>query len=326
VSETLRIIDAADTGSRREDHGGGNAQQQRGNVGTEPGHRSSSRTLRQRLATADRLLAPLLLFVSFYVATLMLLLWVRFPYGQWIGLISVSVATTLIVLLWEKGQWDLGFFVPARLALREFLLGSAWGYILVASAALLIVWTTGVHHEPGRGFPWSELAAVFVPAAVHEELLCRGYLLQKLYRWNRGVAILLIGLLFACLHLGNSAVSPIGLGNIFLGGILLGLAYARFERLWFPIGLHLAWNLVSGPLLGHEVSGNTSLQTVLIEVDRGPVWLTGGAFGIEGSVWMTAAELAGVALLLARNRSARLKTLNMMPPPTVSVPDKGAST
>ena len=235
----------------------------------------------------------------------MLLVWVRFPYAQWLGLISVSVATTLSLLIWERQGWDLGLFVPPAVALREFLLGSAWGAILISSAALLIVWTTGVHHEPGRGFPWPELVAIFLPAVFHEELLFRGYLFQKLYRWKRWVAILGIGFLFAALHLNNSAVSTIGLANTFIGGILLGLAYERFERLWFPIGLHLAWNVVSGPLLGHEVSGYASMQSVLVEVDQGPVWLTGGEFGIEGSVWMTAVELGAVALLIWLNRTRR---------------------
>jgi membrane protease YdiL (CAAX protease family) len=236
---------------------------------------------------------------------MILALWVRFPYVQWNGLICVSVATTLIVVLWERKRWGLGLFVPPGLALREFLLGSAWGGILISSAALLIVWTTGVHHEPGRGFPWAELVAVYIPAVFHEELLCRGYLFQKLYRWNRWTAILGMGLIFAALHLGNSAVSAIGLANIFVGGILLGLAYDRFERLWFPIGLHLAWNVVSGPLLGHEVSGFGSMRSVLIEVDQGPVWLTGGDFGIEGSVWTTAAALVAVVLLIWLERRSR---------------------
>ena len=42
--------------------------------------------------------------------------------------------------------------------------------------------------------------------------------------------------------------------NLILAGILLALAYERFERLWFPIGIHFLWNILSGPILGYGVN------------------------------------------------------------------------
>lgn len=254
----------------------------------------------QRAAAADRIVAPLVLFVSFYVATLIGLVWFRFPYHQWSGLIAVSVATAATVALWERGQWPLGLFVPPRLAGRELVLGSAGGVALIGLCALLVAISTEVWHERGSGFPWLELWAVYIPAAVHEELLFRGYAFQKLHRWNRDIALFLIALVFAALHANNVAVSMLGLLNIFLGGILLGLAYERYGRLWFPIGLHLAWNVMSGPILGHEVSGYDSMATLFVERGGGPSWLTGGEFGIEGSVWMTVTE--GIAIVALRRR------------------------
>lgn len=232
-----------------------------------------------------------------YVATTVLLMWLAFPLGQWMGLVSVTVATWIVVGWWERGRWSLGLSGPPALAARELIRGALLGTALVAACALLVVLTTGVRHLPGRGFPWLELVAVFLPAAVHEELLFRGYPFQKLFAWNRTFAILFGAVLFAALHLGNPSVSLLGLANILLGGILLGLAYARYGRLWFPIGLHLAWNLMTGPVLGHEVSGYEAMSTVLVESGSGPAWLTGGEFGIEGSVWMTGAELLGIVAL-----------------------------
>lgn len=245
----------------------------------------------------DRLLAPLLLFAGFYVATLIALTWLRFPLIQWTGLICVTVATVGVVFLWERGRWRLGLFVPPRLALPEFLFGSIWGFILILGCAAIIMALTDVTHSPGRGFPWRELVLVFVPAALHEELLFRGYPFQKLHERSRVFAIAFLAAVFAALHSGNEAVTTLGLINIFLGGVLLGLAWERYRRLWFPIGLHLAWNLATGPLLGHEVSGYESLQTLFVEGGTGPEILTGGEFGIEGSAIMTATELVAIWLL-----------------------------
>lgn len=248
----------------------------------------------------------------FYVATLILVTWARFPFArlgvqfgvQWGHLIAASVATVLTVAIWERGQWRIGLIVAPRLALSETVRGLWWGFLLISGCATLIVLSTNVQHEPGRGFPWLELLAVFLPAAVHEELLFRGYPFQKLLRWNRSFALLVVALIFAGLHAGNSSVTTIGLVNVFLGGILLGLAYERYGRLWFPIGIHLAWNLTSGPILGHEVSGYESMRSLLIEVGSGPDLLTGGEFGIEGSIWMTLTELVAIALMIRLPRSA----------------------
>ncbi|HJQ39559.1 MAG TPA: CPBP family intramembrane glutamic endopeptidase [Thermoanaerobaculia bacterium] len=236
------------------------------------------------------------MFVCFYLATWLVLGALRFPF-YWNGLASVTVATILCIGILERGQWPLGLFVPPRLALPEFGIGLAWGALLVGGCALLIVLSTDVRHQPGRGFPWVELIAVFAPAVLHEELLFRGYAFQKLLHANRLVAYLFVSFLFAALHAGNTAVTLLGLTNVFLGGILLSLAYELYGRLWMPIGLHLAWNLMTGPILGHEVSGYTGEETLFVERGSGVWWLTGGNFGIEGSVWMTVIELAGIAIL-----------------------------
>ncbi|HEX6083468.1 MAG TPA: CPBP family intramembrane glutamic endopeptidase [Thermoanaerobaculia bacterium] len=222
----------------------------------------------------------------------------RIPFMQWAGLISVVLATSVTMLLWDRGQESIGFFVRPRLAIPELLLGSLWGALLIAACATMVVLSTDIRHERGGGFPLFDLLVVYVPAAIHEELLFRGYAFQKLHRWNRPVALIVVALLFAWLHYGNAAVSWVGLANIFLGGILLGLAYEKYGRLWFPIGLHLAWNVVSGPILGHEVSGYESMATVFVERGDGSLLLTGGDFGIEGSIWMTLTEAAAILLLL----------------------------
>lgn len=239
--------------------------------------------------------------MSFYVATLIALIWLRFPLVHWVGLISATVATVLTVTVWERGRWQLGLFVRPAIAVRELVGGMAWGATLVGLCAVLVVVLTGTYHAAGRGFPWRELAAVYLPAAVHEELLFRGYAFQKLFVWRRTFAIVFGAIVFAALHMNNTSVTVVGLLNIFLGGVLLGLAYARHLRLWFPIGLHLAWNLTSGPVMGHEVSGYQPSSSVLLELGRGPIWLTGGDFGIEGSALMTLVEVLGIILLARRS-------------------------
>ena len=69
-----------------------------------------------------------------------------------------------------------------------------------------------------------------------------------------------------------------------------------------PTWGHVAWNVTSGPVLGHELSGLRLGPSVFAEIDPGPAWLTGGDFGIEASILMTGVEIVVIAILAWRIR------------------------
>ena len=102
-------------------------------------------------------------------------------------------------------------------------------------------------------------------------------------------------------------MTPIAIANLLLAGVLLALAYERTRHLWLPIGIHLGWNVVSGPILGYDVSGYVAGATVLTAHAAGPVWITGGAFGIEGSVWMVVIETLAIVWLFRSNAECRMQ-------------------
>jgi membrane protease YdiL (CAAX protease family) len=213
------------------------------------------------------------------------------------ALLAVTGATLITTRIIEPAGWPVGLLAAPSLALRELLLGSAFATLVIGTSDLALMLAADVRHAPGAGLPWRELAAVFVPASFHEELAFRGYLFQKLRSWNRGVGFAFSTFVFALLHLGNDNVTPLALTNIALAGLLLALAYERYERLWFPIGIHLAWNILSGPILGYPVSGYVPQTTLFTATAHGAAWITGGSFGIEGSAFMAIAEIAAIAWL-----------------------------
>jgi len=69
------------------------------------------------------------------------------------------------------------------------------------------------------------------------------------------------------------------------------------------------YNRAGIPMISGSATNPTlterGLKTVFRTVGRGTPWLTGGLFGIEGSVWIGIVELAGVALLLRGRRLNR---------------------
>lgn len=258
-----------------------------------------------RIRWLDRIVAPLALFVLVYLATLMLAGFVasraRLPWSYWYFFIAAVAASVAAIQLGEKGDWNLGLRTGAATALSELGKGVLIATILLAAADVLIILTSSLRHARNDGFPWRELVMVFIPAAVNEELVFRGYIYQKLRRLSRWFAILFTSLAFAALHGGNSGITWLALANIFVAGILLAAAYERYERLWCPIGLHLAWNLISGPIVGYNVSGFAAKSTVFRTFGGGSPLITGGVFGIEGSIWTLVIVSAGSAWLMRSN-------------------------
>jgi membrane protease YdiL (CAAX protease family) len=227
------------------------------------------------------------------------------PLTQWAWLTGGVGATLLTIALAEKGRWYLGLAARPTTAARELLLGAAFAAVLIAIAGALVLATTSLRHARGGGFPWLEVIAVYAPAAFHEELVFRGYPFQKLRTYNRPFAIAATSLVFAAMHAGNRGLTPLAFVNLILAGVLLALAYERYGRLWFPIGIHLAWNALTGPILGYDVSGYAPRQSVLVTRGGGPDWLTGCTFGLEGSVWILFVELSGIVFLYMRQLVAK---------------------
>jgi membrane protease YdiL (CAAX protease family) len=270
---------------RDENQSGGDSQNEERGVSTPSVH-------------VAELLGPIGLFVSIYLATFLVVGYgaaaIGLPFPQWAALIAVICATAFVVRIFEGGRWRLGIFVRPTIAAIDFVIGVLFATILVGFTDALVVASSHVRQAWSGGFPGFEVLTLFIPAALHEELAFRGYLFQKMRVWNRGAAIGITSLVFATLHAGNRGISALAIANLFLAGVLLALAYERYERLWFPIGIHLAWNLLSGPLLGFGVSGYMAPATLLRTVGTGPAWVTGGTFGVEGSAWMALAETGGI--------------------------------
>jgi len=145
------------------------------------------------------------------------------------------------------------------------------------------------------------LAVVFILAtgAMAEEVAFRGYPFQRLVEATGPfAAILLSSALFGSLHLRNPHASVFGLINTVAIGIVLAVAYLRTKALWLPWGLHFGWNLTLGLLLGLPVSGIQQFAVVVRGTASGPVWLTGGAYGIEAGMAGTLAIAAGFIFVL----------------------------
>jgi hypothetical protein len=224
------------------------------------------------------------------------------------GFLFVLAATWICVALRRESLASVGFRLD-----RRWAADLAWGTLLgggVMLLAALLAWAAGGVRfalDPARSAGslvyglWA-----FLCVSLFEEALFRGFLFQRL-RDGLGTTPtqVLLAAFFAVAHWNNpgmvGATKAWATVDIALAAVFLGLAYLRTGSLALPIGIHLGWNWTQGNVLGFGVSGTTGRPGWLKPVfqDR-PEWVTGGAFGLEASVFGVLAVLVGIALLFAR--------------------------
>jgi hypothetical protein len=156
------------------------------------------------------------------------------------------------------------------------------------------------------------LAMLFLPAALAEELLFRGYPFAVLRSVaGSAFAIIATSVLFALVHVGNktmmsdtSALSQ-GILSVFLAGIFLGAIVVVTGSVYAAWAAHFAWNFVLGGIMHSPVSGISVPVADYRVVDGGPDWATGGGWGPEGGAGAALGMIAAMAILFMIARRTR---------------------
>jgi membrane protease YdiL (CAAX protease family) len=215
--------------------------------------------------------------------------------------VSIFFALSLTLDRTTRPMAYIGFSTDVPVA-RLLAIGFAFGAAMVSLAVLMIaIGGTASFRWRMDGAMLQAAAvqmAVFPIAALHEELMFRGYPFQRLTEsigaWP---AVIILSLLFAVPHLYNPNSTIFAAFNTAAVGSLLGAAYLLTRSLWLPWGIHWGWNFVLAVGYGLSVSGfDTDGPVDGLAV--GPEWLTGGAYGIEGGASGSIAIVAGFGVLL----------------------------
>ena len=175
---------------------------------------------------------------------------------------------------------------------NEMLIGIGFALAFIGGL-FLVLWLIGAINITGYvGFkPGVFIVSIMLfMAAFDEELIFRGYILNNMMdsTSNRWIALAGSSLLFALLHSGNTNVwsTWVPMTELFAAGFILGISYTFTKNLWFPTFFHFGWNFFQG-LFGFEISGfNVDSWKIISHENTGnvPDIVSGGAFGIEGSV------------------------------------------
>lgn len=229
-----------------------------------------------------------------------------------------AIVVAWVMLFERRGLATIGFNGSAG---KRFLRGYGVGLAFLVLVVGLIAAVGGYRIEGAGAFGAANVVGALLPIVVllfgfiiqgsTEEIVTRGWLMQVIASrhglgWGIGLSAALFGLLHAA-NIPPSGALAMGVTNVALFGIFIGLYAAREGSLWGVCGWHAAWNWLLGLGFGLEVSGQV-VETTPLVVDLAtrpelPWWVTGAAFGPEGSIVTTLVLLIGSAVLIWRGRS-----------------------
>jgi CAAX protease family protein len=230
-------------------------------------------------------------------------------------LLGANDALILVILVgvtWVMGKIErrriAEYGLPlARAFRKDFWIGSLIGFLTISSTLLAMFFLHvfrigglalhGMAILPSLG-GWG---IAFVLVGLFEEFAFRGYVQ---YTLASGVgfwpAALALSGLFGLAHfLLDPNETVIGSATVVLFGLLLCLFLRTTGSLWCAVGFHAAYDWGQTFFYGVPDSGITPYHNLLHSVLNGPVWLTGGIVGPEGSI-VTPFVLLIAAVLFSR--------------------------
>jgi membrane protease YdiL (CAAX protease family) len=270
----------------------------------------------RRLRAGWRILAFMPLLVSLAVAGQ---LGVRallggLPRGSTLGLAIIAVAATIAVYIARRFLDRKSFVSFGFSSARSGSLDLLFGFALSGAMAGLVLWLMVVlGYVTNIQLQWLGLSsATLLVAALlpnlligyWEELVFRGYLLQNM-RDGMGlkIAVVVSCVLYGLVHSANPNATALSTAIIVLFGFLRIYAYLATGLLWLSIGMHTGWNYFQSTVFGFAASGHAENETLFTHDTSAADWLSGGAFGPEGSVLIIPVLL--LALLAMRAWSTR---------------------
>lgn len=143
----------------------------------------------------------------------------------------------------------------------------------------------------------------FLVQSSAEEVLFRGWLLAVIgARYRPWIGVLVSTLLFSLAHALNPHVTLLALLNLFLFGHFAAFYALSEGGLWGACAWHAAWNWAMGDVFGLPLDGRQSFGLLTSIHAAGPNVITGGPFGPDGGLLVSAVLLIGIGIVAVRTR------------------------
>ena len=197
--------------------------------------------------------------------------------------------------------------------IKMLLVGLVIGFVMNMSCAVAAMINKDIAIYFNAIYPIKDIVlfiAVFVQSSA-EELVCRGFLYNRLRRGYRHPAVAIIGnsVLFGLIHIFNPGVTVLAIISIILVGIFCSLIVYYYDSLWCVMMFHAAWNYTQNVLLGLPNSGLV-FDFSIFKLDAASArdsFVYSVDFGVEATGFCIIVELIAIAVVwyLGYNKKKR---------------------
>lgn len=204
---------------------------------------------------------------------------------------------------------SFGFF--GRRKFRDYTKGVIIGLLLLSVSFVVVASSSKANIVYAFNFNIYSVLSIlsvlgfFLIQGASEEIFMRGWFMQSIaVRHWPWLGIVLSTVIFTVLHAANPNLNVVAVINLFLIGLFLAVLALYDENLWGACGFHSAWNFTMNSVYGVQVSGNKLTgETIMQTTFEGNDLITGGSFGLEGSIVVTAIiVIATVMLIVLRSK------------------------
>ncbi len=181
--------------------------------------------------------------------------------------------------------------------LKEMLGGFFFGFFTI-SLSIFILYLLGYYQAISitTAHYSIKLFTVLMFAALVEDLFHRGLIVRVCENWLGTNLALVIAMLVEMQHIYNPNFTLFSLFSTLIWGFTMAMMFIYTKRIWLPFFFHLGWNF-SQPFYGSNLTGLNDMGSIIQSKFNGPELLTGGAVGIEDSIF-TASFLLIIGIVL----------------------------
>lgn len=197
---------------------------------------------------------------------------------------------------------------------KEMPAGIVLGFAVI-SITIIILYALGYYKVISVSMAnySAKLFTLLFLAALIEDLLIRGLIVRLFEKWLGTYFTLIIAMLFETLHMFNNNANALSFFCDLFWGFTMAMFFIYTKRIWLPFFFHLGWNFAQ-PFYGSNLTGLNSMGSILHAEFTGPVLFTGGAVGLENSIFtMLMLVLTGSILFYKTKKEGRIVKRKIWP-------------
>ena len=203
--------------------------------------------------------------------------------------------------------WSMGF--AKEKAVSHYLRGLLTGTLLMTAITLLSVVCRGNNITVCSNINFGLIGLFFFGFLIQgmsEEVIFRGFFMNSVAgKFPAVIGIGLSAVAFSIAHVMNPGFGVLVFINLAMFGVFASLYMIAYDDIWGSCAIHSVWNFTQGSFYGISVSGSGDQESVFRTTAASTSkLLTGGDFGIEGSIFTTIVLAAGIAVVIMKLKKA----------------------